>query len=190
MSLQNPKSWKSILQEYCQKNKLQTPNYRTKQQESASHEIRFQSEVEVNESWITGEGNFTSKKDAENSAAQIVYNELCKNKTEISVAERDHSPNEHMPKEYESIENYFANMVGSFGGRIRKVRSPDAHGRYRLEIGGNYRYCDNVGRPHKKNQVYFLVDPVKLVYYQKCYDPDCQGFQSAKQPIYIKETKN
>ncbi|CAF1245630.1 unnamed protein product [Adineta steineri] len=190
MSLQNPKPWKSVLQEYCQKNKLQTPNYRSKQQESASHEIRFQSEVEVNESWITGEGNFTSKKDAENSAAQIAYNELCKNKTEIGVAEVDHSPNEHMPKEYESIENYLANILGSFGGRIRKVRSPDAYGRYRLEIGGNYRYCDNVGRPHKKNQVYFLVDPVNLVYYQRCYDPDCQGFQSAKQPIHIKETKN
>ncbi|CAF1288749.1 unnamed protein product [Adineta steineri] len=190
MSLQNPKSWKSILQEYCQKNKLQTPNYRTQQQESASHEIRFQSEVEVNESWIMGEGNFTSKKDAENSAAQIAYNELCKNKTELGVAERDHNPTKHMPKEHENIENFLANIVGSFGGTIRKVRSPDAYGRYRLEIGGNYRYCDNVRRQHKKNQVYFLVDPVNLVYYQRCYDPDCQGFQSAKQSICIKETKN
>ena len=75
-------------------------------------------------------------------------------------------------------------MLTAFGGRIRKIKPPrDARGLYRLEIGGDYRYCENVKRQHKKNQVYFLVDPINKVYYQRCYDPDCKGFQSAKQRI-------
>jgi hypothetical protein len=81
-------------------------------------------------------------------------------------------------------------MLTAFGARIRKVKPPYARGLYRVEIAGNYRYCNNIQRHHNKNQVYFLVDPVKKIYYQKCYDPDCQGFQSAKQPIYTNQTTN
>jgi len=105
-------------------------------------------------------------------------------------AVNDNDPSKHMPPEYAHIEEYIADMVGSWGGRIRKVRPPDAHGMYRLEITGNYRYCHNIRKHHKKNQVYFLVDPVKKIYYQRCHDPDCQGFQSAKQPIYTDQTVN
>jgi hypothetical protein len=77
-------------------------------------------------------------------------------------------------------------MLLGFGARIRKVKPPKPNGRglYRIEITGNYRYCENIKEHHKKNQVYFFVDPVNKVYYQKCHDPDCQGYQSAKQPIY------
>jgi hypothetical protein len=31
---------------------------------------------------------------------------------------------------------------------------------------------------------------VKKIYYQKCYDPDCQGFQSAKIQIYTSQAVN
>jgi hypothetical protein len=106
-------------------------------------------------------------------------------RSDLVIADNDST--QHMPAEYADVEQALANMLLAFGGRIRKVRPPDARGKYRLEIGGNYRYCENIKDHHKKNQVYFLVDPIKKVYYQKCYDPDCQGFQSAKQLIYISQ---
>jgi len=102
----------------------------------------------------------------------------------------DNDRSKHMPPEYADIEEFIATMVGAFGGYIRKVRPPDTRGKYRLEIAGNYRYCENIKKQHKKNQVYFLVDPIKKIYYQRCYDPDCQGFQSAKKPIYTSQTVN
>ena len=79
-------------------------------------------------------------------------------------------------------------MLDAFGGRIRKVQKLHKGERYRIEITGNYRYCENIKEHHKKNRVYFLVDPIHKVYHQRCYDPDCQGFQSAKTPIFTDET--
>lgn len=34
-----------------------------------------------------------------------------------------------------------------------------------------YRYCENIGRHHKSNHIYFVVDLSRRIYYQKCYDP-------------------
>ena len=78
-------------------------------------------------------------------------------------------------------------MISGFGGRIRKVRPLDENGKYRLEITGNYRYCENVKRHHKANQIYFLVNPLEKTYYQKCYDPECHHFQSAKRKIFTEK---
>ena len=43
-----------------------------------------------------------------------------------------------------------------------------------------YRWCENIGRHHKSNNIVIVVDLVSGVYYQKCYDPDCrsQNFKS------------
>ena len=42
------------------------------------------------------------------------------------------------------------------------------------------RYCENVGRQHRSNGVFYVVDlqPGQGVWYQKCYDPDCRGYRS------------
>ncbi|XP_050914527.1 uncharacterized protein LOC127129360 isoform X1 [Lathyrus oleraceus] len=47
------------------------------------------------------------------------------------------------------------------------------------------RYCERIGRQHKSNNVMFIVDLRRVVYYQKCYDPDCRGFRSSSRPIPI-----
>ncbi|KAK6171377.1 hypothetical protein SNE40_019581 [Patella caerulea] len=50
---------------------------------------------------------------------------------------------------------------------------------------GRYRWCYNIGRQHKSNNIMFVVDLKKGVYYQKCHDPDCklQGFKSKDEDI-------
>lgn len=43
-----------------------------------------------------------------------------------------------------------------------------------------YRWCENIGRPHKSNNIMILVDLKNEVWYQKCHDPVCkaQNFKS------------
>ncbi|XP_063316069.1 DNA-directed primase/polymerase protein isoform X2 [Pelobates fuscus] len=49
----------------------------------------------------------------------------------------------------------------------------------------NYRLCENIGRPHKSNNVMLLVDLKNEVWYQKCHDPVCraQHFRSNYYPL-------
>ncbi|KFM80780.1 Coiled-coil domain-containing protein 111-like protein, partial [Stegodyphus mimosarum] len=45
---------------------------------------------------------------------------------------------------------------------------------------GNYRFCWNIERHHKSNNIMIIVDIQKKLYYQKCHDPECraQNFKS------------
>jgi len=45
------------------------------------------------------------------------------------------------------------------------------------------RYCEHIGREHKSNHVMYIVDFQRAAYYQKCYDPDCQGYRSPLRPV-------
>lgn len=42
----------------------------------------------------------------------------------------------------------------------------------------NERYCHNIGRTHKSNAVYYLLNRDKMEVRQKCFDPDCRYYQS------------
>ncbi|POM62298.1 hypothetical protein PHPALM_28565 [Phytophthora palmivora] len=37
------------------------------------------------------------------------------------------------------------------------------------------RWCANIKRPHKSNNIMFIVDIDQRVFYQKCHDPTCQA---------------
>ncbi|XP_062379393.1 DNA-directed primase/polymerase protein [Sardina pilchardus] len=49
----------------------------------------------------------------------------------------------------------------------------------------HYRWCYNVGRFHKSNNIMILVDLREEVWYQKCHDPECrrQNFRSSNYPL-------
>ncbi|KAG5469263.1 hypothetical protein LSCM1_02478 [Leishmania martiniquensis] len=40
------------------------------------------------------------------------------------------------------------------------------------------RFCQNVGREHKSNNVYLVVDVERMTFVQKCFDPDCASYRS------------
>ncbi|XP_011301304.1 DNA-directed primase/polymerase protein [Fopius arisanus] len=53
------------------------------------------------------------------------------------------------------------------------------------EILGN-RFCANINRHHKSNNIYFVVDLKEKIYYQKCHDEeDCPGFRSNFMPLPV-----
>uniref|UniRef100_A0A0A9XIQ3 DNA-directed primase/polymerase protein n=1 Tax=Lygus hesperus TaxID=30085 RepID=A0A0A9XIQ3_LYGHE len=49
-------------------------------------------------------------------------------------------------------------------------------------IVGN-RFCGNINREHKSNNVKFVVDLDKYEYYQKCHDFECSGYRSPAKPL-------
>ena len=53
------------------------------------------------------------------------------------------------------------------------VAFPD-HDTLILNLVGN-RYCENIKRQHKSNNVMLILDFQRGVYHQKCHDPDCKG---------------
>lgn len=48
-----------------------------------------------------------------------------------------------------------------------------------------YRWCQNVGRHHKSNNIMILVDLKEEVWYQKCHDPVCRSvnYRSSDHPL-------
>ncbi|XP_051242264.1 DNA-directed primase/polymerase protein isoform X2 [Dicentrarchus labrax] len=46
-----------------------------------------------------------------------------------------------------------------------------------------YRWCENVKRFHKSNNIMIVVDLKEEVWYQKCHDPECKNFRSSSYPL-------
>lgn len=49
--------------------------------------------------------------------------------------------------------------------------------------GPGSHWCENVGRAHKSNHVFFVVALAEGRYAQKCHDPECAHFRSAWMPL-------
>ncbi|XP_072318926.1 DNA-directed primase/polymerase protein [Eucyclogobius newberryi] len=47
----------------------------------------------------------------------------------------------------------------------------------------HFRWCENVARFHKSNNILIVVDLKEEVWYQKCHDPDCRNFRSSSYPL-------
>ena len=73
--------------------------------------------------------------------------------------------------------------AAELGGGAARVRSWAVFlsaGCLVLNLAQN-RFCARLGRPHRSNGVYYVVDYRARKAYQKCHDPDCRaaGFRSA-----------
>ena len=51
-----------------------------------------------------------------------------------------------------------------------------------LHAQGN-RFCENVERAHKSNNVLFVVDFNEGAYHQRCHDPECRGYRGCLRPL-------
>ncbi|KAJ1290833.1 hypothetical protein BS78_02G273100 [Paspalum vaginatum] len=79
----------------------------------------------------------------------------------------------------------FIESIASFGNVSGKIRSWYWFSQYGLMIYSmsRSRYCEHIGREHKSNHVMYIADFQRAAYYQKCYDPDCQGYRSPLRPV-------
>ncbi|KAK7197287.1 PrimPol-like protein 1 [Novymonas esmeraldas] len=63
------------------------------------------------------------------------------------------------------------------------ARPHSVHGQFLAFAVRGTRYCQNVGREHKSNNVYLVVDTVRRTFVQKCFDPDCASYRSPSRPL-------
>lgn len=73
------------------------------------------------------------------------------------------------------IDNFISNLV--FPGKIFRIHYFSSVNKLVYSIVKN-RYCGNVKRQHKNNNVKYVVDLNEMYWYQKCYDPDCEQYRS------------
>ncbi|NWX69550.1 PRIPO protein, partial [Alca torda] len=87
---------------------------------------------------------------------------------------------------YPEIDHFVRSMVNKDGvqGGIRRWNYFSLEEILVYDISG-YRWCENIGRAHKSNNIMILVDLKKEVWYQKCHDPVCreQNFKSQSFPL-------
>lgn len=56
-----------------------------------------------------------------------------------------------------------------------------------FHLAGNNRYCENINRHHKSNNVIMVADLANNVVRQTCHDPDCRNFVGFPIDIRIKK---
>ncbi|NWX33277.1 PRIPO protein, partial [Notiomystis cincta] len=87
---------------------------------------------------------------------------------------------------YPEIDNFVRSLVNKDGlqGGIRQWSYFSPKELLIYDISG-YRWCENIGRAHKSNNIMILVDLKNEIWYQKCHDPVCreQNFKSQSFPL-------
>uniref|UniRef100_F6S7I5 DNA-directed primase/polymerase protein n=1 Tax=Xenopus tropicalis TaxID=8364 RepID=F6S7I5_XENTR len=87
---------------------------------------------------------------------------------------------------YPEIDDFILSLVTreGFQGSIRSWHYFSSEELLVYETA-NYRWCANIRRAHKSNNVMLLVDVKREVWYQKCHDPICraQNFKSECLPL-------
>jgi hypothetical protein len=72
--------------------------------------------------------------------------------------------------------------AGCSGAEVRTWCAFPDHGVVVMNMQKN-RFCENVERPHKSNNVMFVVDFREGAYYQRCHDPECRGHRGCLRPL-------
>ncbi|KAI3426242.1 hypothetical protein D9Q98_008618 [Chlorella vulgaris] len=107
-----------------------------------------------------------------------------------SLARREASSASHVcygPLPYTGLED-FVNSVcceGGVQGRVRswlRLEDPGQPPLLCINVQGN-RFCGNIGRAHKSNGIFYVVDVRSGSWCQRCYDPDCRHYRSPLTPL-------
>lgn len=114
--------------------------------------------------------NFTNTMTSEIGVTSLVKQIHCeiKNKNGECQSSYTSSP-------FPRIDTYISNLV--FPGKIFKNHYFPSVNKLVYSIV-KQRYCGNVKRQHKNNNVKYVVDLNEMYWYQKCYDPDCEQYRS------------
>ncbi|GAB1609968.1 hypothetical protein Ahia01_001282700, partial [Argonauta hians] len=99
----------------------------------------------------------------------------------------DYSGSNPSPSPYPEVDAFITATVTSGGhsGRIFRWMYFSRESLLSYDIAGGYRWCGNVGREHRSNNIRLLVDLKQNVFFQKCHDPDCRriNYRSEDSPL-------
>ncbi|TKS68266.1 DNA-directed primase/polymerase protein [Collichthys lucidus] len=85
---------------------------------------------------------------------------------------------------HQEVDNFVLTLVEKDGirGSIRRWNYFASEQLLVYDIA-KYRWCENVKRFHKSNNIMIVVDLKEEVWYQKCHDPECRNFRSSSYPL-------
>ncbi|XP_060772644.1 DNA-directed primase/polymerase protein isoform X2 [Neoarius graeffei] len=93
---------------------------------------------------------------------------------------------EHQASPYKELDDFVLKLVHRDGvqGNIRRWMYFISEQLLVYDIG-KFRWCSNVGRFHKSNNIMIIVDLKEEVWYQRCHDPECrrQNYRSSSYPL-------
>ncbi|XP_046544242.1 DNA-directed primase/polymerase protein-like [Haliotis rubra] len=107
-----------------------------------------------------------------------------------AVKHRSHAETEtlggYTTSPYPELDDFISRTVGD-GGKNGFIRhwTYFPQGELLLYDIARHRWCANIQRQHRSNNIMLCVDMKKGVYYQKCHDPDCkaENFKSEDLPL-------
>ncbi|XP_020512460.2 DNA-directed primase/polymerase protein [Labrus bergylta] len=90
----------------------------------------------------------------------------------------------YLSSPHQEVDNFVLTVVQKNGihGGIRRWNYFAAEQLLVYDIS-KYRWCENVDRFHKSNNIMIVVDLKEEVWYQKCHDPQCRNFRSSSYPL-------
>ena len=74
------------------------------------------------------------------------------------------------------VDKFVKDMISPNNGYIRKCTMPQNTDLLLYDLAGDYKFCENIGRHHKSNNVRIVVDLKHGEYYQTCHDAECKNF--------------
>ncbi|KAF5879966.1 DNA-directed primase/polymerase protein, partial [Clarias magur] len=93
---------------------------------------------------------------------------------------------EHQTSPYKELDDFVLKLVhrDAVQGNIRRWTYFASEQLLVYDIE-KYRWCSNVGRFHKSNNIMIIVDLKEEVWYQRCHDPECrrQNYRSSSYPL-------
>ncbi|GAB4817437.1 hypothetical protein N2152v2_004483 [Parachlorella kessleri] len=83
------------------------------------------------------------------------------------------------PSPFPQIEEFITSVCkeGGSAGSVRSWALLDGGSLLLFSMRGN-RWCGNIGRQHRSNGVFYVVDLQQGWWCQRCYDPDCRSYRS------------
>uniref|UniRef100_UPI0037E93ED0 LOW QUALITY PROTEIN: DNA-directed primase/polymerase protein-like n=1 Tax=Semicossyphus pulcher TaxID=241346 RepID=UPI0037E93ED0 len=90
----------------------------------------------------------------------------------------------YLSSPHQEVDNFVLSVVKKDGidGSIRRWNYFAAEQLLVYDIA-KYRWCANVERFHRSNNIMIVVDHQEEVWYQKCHDPECKNFRSSSFPL-------
>ena len=143
-----------------------------------------QATVSVFSEYYKSDRWFSTKKNAEQSAALVALEKLVELQPDpIDNRDSSNATNPTLHKNHAVIHASIEAYIKPQDGIIKRIKETKDVNVFQYDVRGRYRFCQNVQRQHKRNGILFLVNYTNMTYAQRCRDPKCSTYQSDWKPI-------
>ena len=142
--------------------------------------VEFQSKIDfILQSLVTFSENMERKRLIQFDPTSLTYKRIQVGVQPPALKQRTVTASgetrEKVTSAFPEVDGFIRNLVETKGGYIRKVTFQNCW--FIIYELANYRFCHNINRAHKSNNIKFIVDLRSNHYSQMCHDPQCKDFR-------------